>query len=108
MSATVITVQDYMTVPSKRRLADRIMRAGGLDRDEVFQIVYDRDAGEVTVQRFLRNAEGKFYLVGDLTPRLTLQDREGNVIGRSEWAEPPEMAVETIRFPYRDAIRVTA
>jgi hypothetical protein len=57
-----ITPTDYRTDPAKRDLADRVMAAGGLDRNEVFEII---DLGDrYRCGLYVRDADGKIILIG--------------------------------------------
>jgi hypothetical protein len=57
---TTITVEDYRTDVEKRAEADRVMAAGGLEKNDVFEIV---DLGDrYRVGLFVRDADGKIVI----------------------------------------------
>jgi hypothetical protein len=57
-----ITPTDYRIDPVKRDLADRIIAHGGLDRNDVFEIVDLGDRYECGL--YVRDANGKILLEG--------------------------------------------
>jgi hypothetical protein len=61
-SVAEITIEDYRTVPELRDLADRIMAAGSLDKNDVTYI--ERTKGRWLCHLLVRGGDGKIKVRG--------------------------------------------